>query len=143
MSTFVMPAFNPLRFANRLKAAGVPEKQAEAEAEVLHEVLAQQTQAMSDLESQFKKLSTEAKRDAEHMATKGDIALLKEDIALLKEDIALLKGDIALLKGDMVLLEAKLEAKIVIARRDTIIWLGGISIAGFGTVISILFKLMG
>lgn len=32
--------FDTLRFANRLKAAGVPDKQAEAEAEVLAEVLA-------------------------------------------------------------------------------------------------------
>ena len=32
-------AFDTLRFANRLKAAGVPDKQAEAEAEALAEVL--------------------------------------------------------------------------------------------------------
>jgi len=33
--------FDTLKFANRLKAAGVPDKQAEAEAEVLAEVLAE------------------------------------------------------------------------------------------------------
>lgn len=32
-------AFDALRFANRFKAAGVPDKQAEAEAEALAEVL--------------------------------------------------------------------------------------------------------
>ena len=31
--------FDTLKFANRLKAAGVPDKQAEAEAEVLAEAL--------------------------------------------------------------------------------------------------------
>lgn len=33
--------FDTLKFANRLKAAGVPEKQAEAETEVLAEVLSE------------------------------------------------------------------------------------------------------
>jgi len=46
-------------------------------------------------------------------------------------------------KGDIALLEAKMEARIAIARRDTIIWLGGISIAGFSTVIGVLFRLIG
>jgi hypothetical protein len=35
----VSVAFDTLKFANRLKAAGVPDKQAEAEAEALAEVL--------------------------------------------------------------------------------------------------------
>jgi len=33
MNTLALPAFNPLRFANTLKAAGVADKHAEAEAE--------------------------------------------------------------------------------------------------------------
>jgi len=42
-------------------------------------------------------------------------------------------------KGDVALLEAK----TALARRDTIIWLGGMLIAGFGTVITLLLKLLG
>jgi len=111
MSTVAVPGFNPFTFANRLKEAGVPEQQAAAEAEALHDAFIAQTQAVSALESKVMTLEGNAKRDAEHMATKADIALL--------------------------------EAKIAIARRDTIIWLGGISIAGFSTVIGVLFKLIG
>jgi len=111
MTTLTLPTFNPITFAKRLKEVGVPDKQAELEAEVLHETLTQQTQAVSALENQVKTLAAEAKRDAGDRATKGDVALL--------------------------------EAKIALARRDTIIWLGGMLIAGFGTVITLLFKLLG
>jgi len=105
MSTLAMPSFNPFTFANRLKAAGVPEKQAVAEAELLHDVLAQQTQAVSALENQVKTLAADTKRDAEQMATKGDIAESRADV---KAEIAELRGevkrDVAELRGDVKLL---------------------------------------
>jgi len=63
------------------------------------------------LENKFTALESNTKRDAEQMATKGDIALVRKEIA--------------------------------IARRDTIIWLGGMLIAGFGIVLTTLFKLLG
>jgi len=125
MTTLALPAFNPITFAKRLKDAGVPEKQAEAEAEVLHDALTQQAQAFSSLENKFTAFEGNAKRDAEQMATKGDVALVKQDVALVKADIALVRKEIA------------------IARRDTIIWLGGMLIAGFGMVLTALFKLLG
>jgi len=43
-------------------------------------------------------------------------------------------------KGDLALLQAKLEAKIAIARRDTIIWLGAISITGFVTLAGLVLN---
>jgi len=95
MTTLALPVFNPLKFANRLKEAGIPEKQAEAEAEVLHEALAVQAQAVSELEKQVKTLASDAKRDAEQMATKADIAELR---ASTKTDIAEVRGDIKLLR---------------------------------------------
>jgi len=111
MTTMTMPAFNPMKFAARLKEAGVPERQAEVEAEVLYEALAQQAKIVSALESEVTALRDSAKRDAEQMATKGDIALL--------------------------------EAKIAMARRDTIIWLGSMLVIGFSTVIAVLPRLIG
>jgi len=95
MSTLALPVFNPMKFANRLKEAGIPEKQAEAEAEVLHEALVVQAQAVSELEKQVKTLASDAKRDAEQMATKADIAELR---ASTKTDIAEVRGDIKLLR---------------------------------------------
>jgi len=98
MSTVTLSSFDTLRYVRRLRAANVPEAQAEAQAEALQSVL---DTALAEYSAQI--------------ATKADIALL----------------------------EAKLEAKIAIARRDTIIWLGGISIAGFGSVIGVFFRLLG
>jgi len=132
MTTLTMPGFNPMKFAARLKEAGVPDRQAEVEAEVLHEALAQQAQIVSALDSKVTALKDGAKRDAEQMATKGDVAAVKEDIAAVKGDIIAIRGDIALL-----------DAKITLARRDTIIWLGGMLLVGFSTVMVVLPRLLG
>jgi len=117
MNTSALPTFNPLKFANTLKAAGVSEQQAEAEAEALHDVLAAQAQAVATLENKLTALEENSKRDAGLMATKADIALVLKEIALVHKE---------------------LDAKIALARRDTIIWLGGMLIAGFGMVIGML-----
>lgn len=58
--------FNTLKFANRLKTAGVPAQQAEAEAEALSEVF---EASLSEL------------------VTKGDMRFLKNDMQLLKNDM--------------------------------------------------------
>jgi broad-specificity NMP kinase len=60
--------FDTLKFANRLKAAGVPPAQAEAEAEALAEVLADALKT-SDL------------------ATRTDVETLRREIAEAKADI--------------------------------------------------------
>jgi len=97
--------FNPLQFANRLKEAGIPDKQAEAEAEALREALAQQTQAMSALEDQVKTLAVETRRDAVGMATKGDIAEVKGEITEVKREIAEVKEYLADVRSDVRLLK--------------------------------------
>jgi len=53
--------FDTLKFANRLKAAGVPEKQAEAEAEILAEAL---------------------EVNAKNLATKEDLVMLEQRIVI-------------------------------------------------------------
>jgi hypothetical protein len=69
--------FDTLKFANTLKAAGVPAQQAEAQAVAFAEVI----------QLNFKDL-----------ANKDDMALLKTDIALLKTE---LKGDLEHLRTDL------------------------------------------
>jgi len=99
MSTLAMPAFNPFTFANKLKEAGVPEKQAVAEAELLHDVLAQQVQTVSALENQIKALTADTKRDAEQMATKGDVADVRGEVIAVRGDIKLLYWMLGMLIG--------------------------------------------
>jgi len=90
--------FNPLQFANRLKEAGIPDKQAEAEAEALREAFTQQAQAVSALADQVKTLATETRHDASGMATKEDLASAKTE---LKDDIAEVRSDVRVLKWMM------------------------------------------
>ncbi len=58
--------FDTLKFANRLKSAGVPPAQAEAEAEALAEVL---------------------EVNLEQGATRQDVALLRKDLDLLRQEM--------------------------------------------------------
>jgi len=129
MTSLTVPMFNPFAFAKRLKDVGVPEPLADAEAEILHEALAQQAQVVSALESEVAVLKENVKRDAEQMATKADIAGLKTDIELLNAKVDSKISDV--------------RKEITIARRDTIIWLGGMLIAGFGSVITLLLRFSG
>jgi len=93
MSTLAVPAFNPLKFANKLKDAGIPDKQAEAEADALHEAL---TQTVSALESKMATLENHAKQDAVQFATKDD---MRKESELLRKEIVLARRDIILWLG--------------------------------------------
>lgn len=68
--------FDTLKFANKLKAAGVPEKQAEAEAEALADVMAEAAKT-SDLTTKSDL------HDLELRVTKWVIALALTQIGLL------------------------------------------------------------
>jgi len=85
--------FNPLQFANRLKEAGIPDKQAEAEA--LREAFVQQAQAVSSLADQVRTLASDTRHDVGGMATKEDLAAAKTE---LKDDIADVRSDVRVLK---------------------------------------------
>lgn len=88
--------FDTLKFANTLKAAGVPEKQAEAQAVAFAEVM----------QVNFKEL-----------ASKDDLKILKDELKAdfkttsdnlrheIKESEQRLKGQNDLIKADMVLLK--------------------------------------
>jgi len=151
MLTLALPTFNPLHYAKRLKEAGVPDSQAEAEAEALNDVLAAQTRAVSDLGNQFKALAADTKRDVTQRVTQGDIAevrgALKSDIAEVRNE---LKGDIAEvrneLKRDIAEVRGELKNDIAEVRGDIKLlkWMLGILIAGVFTtaaaVVPLAFK---
>lgn len=86
--------FDTLKFANRLKASGVPDKHAEAEAEALAEVF----------EKNLGELAT--KRDLKELAlaTKRDLKDLELKIAA---ELAPLKWGMAVVVGGMVTLVLK------------------------------------
>jgi len=135
MPTLALPTFNPLQFSKRLKEAGVPESQAEAEAEALNEVLTAQTQVVSDLGNQLKTLAADAKRDAGQMATKGDLAEVRN---ALKGDLAEVRNE---LKADVAEVRNELKADIAEVRGDITLlkWMLGITLAGIGAIFAKLF----
>ena len=73
--------FDTLKFANTLKAAGVPDKQAEAEANAFAEII----------QIQVKDLATKADLDRQSEGLNREIAEVKKD---LKQEIAEVKKDL-------------------------------------------------
>jgi len=124
--------FDTLKFANTLKAAGVPDKQAEAEAVAFAEVIqinfrelvtkADLDQAVKDLRREIGDLRTELKRDIADV--RGEIADLRtelnREIADLRQEFRLLskdestKNDVRFAKsqGDAALLKWMLGATL-------------------------------
>ena len=79
--------FDTLKFANKLKSAGVPDKQAEAEAEALSEAL----------EVNLKELVTK-----EHLDIK-----LQQELAPIRTDLAVIKLMIGLMLAGVISLVLK------------------------------------
>ncbi len=79
--------FDTLKFANRLKAAGVPDKQAEAQAEALAEVLEVNLKELATKED-LKTLGLELRRELAE--TKADV--IKWMVGLALAQISLLVG---------------------------------------------------
>ncbi len=74
--------FDTLKYANRLKSAGVPESQANAEAEALRDVLSEALDA--SLSTKADVLSVKAELKTEMLALRTDIAMVKGDMGTLK-----------------------------------------------------------
>lgn len=86
MSTTAI-AFDTLRYADRLRSAGMPEPQAKAAVEALSEALSQAIP--------LHELATKADLDAARQSLKSEIVALKSEIvALLKAEIEASKADI-------------------------------------------------
>jgi len=101
--------FNPLQFANRLKEAGIPDKQAEAEAEALREAFAQQAQAVFALEDKVKTLASDTPYGMGGLAAKGDIVEVRGGgIADVRSDVRVLKWMMGFVLAGIVSLMMKL-----------------------------------
>ncbi len=90
MAHTLMFDFDTLQYANSLKAAGVPEKQAEVQTQMLAETLKEQGSAINNLIDN-------------HLATKHDIELVRKDIKELWLRMTITLGSIML--GGIALLQ--------------------------------------
>jgi uncharacterized protein (DUF885 family) len=133
--------FDTLKFANRLKTAGVPSTHAEAEAEALSEVF----------EANLSELAT--KQDILEFATKQDIADLRRDMEgsafALQQGFAKLRHDMDARFHNMDArfhdMDAKFEKTIVGFRNEMsemkfelLKWIIGLAVAQTGLLLGLL-----
>jgi hypothetical protein len=119
--------FNTLRFANRLKAAGVPDKQAEAEAEAIAEVFETGTLDLAT-KSDLREYESVMRNDLEKLETglRGDMEKLETG---LRNDMEKLETG---LRHEMSIKFAKVDGKIALLQ-----WMLGFVAAG---VLSLVLK---
>ncbi|KAG0176524.1 hypothetical protein DFQ28_004743, partial [Apophysomyces sp. BC1034] len=115
--------FDTLKFANRLKTAGVPSAQAEAEAELFLEAMdARIREALVDVERQQQTLETALKHAHAESESRSDNALVRLE-GKVDKGFAELRGELdkrfAEAKGEMLLLK----------------WMLGVVIAGMVSLV--------
>jgi len=133
LPTFALPPFNPLDFTNQLRKVGVPEKQAEAEAEILHEAITQYAEAFLSAYNLLASFVAATVHKAEQTDTKAEAAIVRlEDKIDARFDSSQKELDVKI---------ELLRKEIIITRRATIIWLGGMLVVGCGLILRLLTKL--
>jgi hypothetical protein len=106
--------FDTLFYANKLKAAGVPAKQAEVHAETLGEIFDENEQ---------------------NLVNKTDLKTVNDNIQMIKIE---LENKIENLKSDMLLRFASVDVRFAEMKAELIKWVVGISVAQAALIISVL-----
>lgn len=116
--------FDTLKFANTLKAAGVPDKQAEAQAAAFAELI----------QVNFKELATKEDVDRLTKATKEDIERLGKE---LRREMSDLKEE---MKREIAQFSARVDVQLATLRGEQVLlrWMMGATFAG---VIAVLVRL--
>jgi len=129
--------FDTLEYVNKLKAADVPQKQAEAQAQalrgVLDTVLVEQARQQAQIHARaLENLDTKTERAIAELKyeLKGDIAEIRNE---LKGDIAETKNEIALVRKDMEALENRLVTRLT----KVMIALIGITAGVLGCIVGV------
>jgi len=121
--------FDTLQYAKRLKDADVPDKQATVQAEALREAFSERDGQFFNVQTQVRTLSDDVKRNAEHMATKGDITLVNAEIAQVKGEIALLRKDMYSMELGLRKDTEALENRLVIRLTKSMVAVMGLGVA--------------
>ena len=136
MSVMIAPLFDTLKYVERLQDAGVPERQAKAEAEVLRDALSESLVTVlagkediriakdelqgeirafrEDLQGQIRVVKEELQDEIRTVREdlQGQIGALKEElhgeIRAIKEDIRTLQEETRAIRADMKAMEMKL-----------------------------------
>jgi len=124
--------FDSLRYAKELKAADVPPKQAEAQAEALSHAFSQQNQALEDrLEHQRQTLETGFKHEISEAETRTDSALVRLE-SKMDSGFSRVDNEFQLVRKDIQLVDQRSESRFKL-----LYWMLGVLIA---TMAPIAFK---
>ena len=118
--------FDTLKFFNRLKQAGVPPAQAEAEAEALAEVF----------ETNTAELATKQDLREYESAIRNDLGKLETG---LRNDLEKLETG---LRNEIKFSEERMSTRIAEIKFDLLKWVIGIALAQVGLLVGILVKLL-
>ena len=126
--TQVIP-IDTLAYAKRLIQAGMPQQQAEVQAQVLKEIIDNNLATKRDI--------AEVKAEIEKVRAelKADIERVKADLEKVKVE---LKADIARVKVDIERVRAELKADIAKVKADIIKWIMGMLIAQSAVIVGLM-----
>nr|VFK08718.1 MAG: Protein of unknown function (DUF1640) [Candidatus Kentron sp. LPFa]VFK25830.1 MAG: Protein of unknown function (DUF1640) [Candidatus Kentron sp. LPFa]VFK65953.1 MAG: Protein of unknown function (DUF1640) [Candidatus Kentron sp. UNK]VFK70593.1 MAG: Protein of unknown function (DUF1640) [Candidatus Kentron sp. UNK] len=108
-------AFNTLKFVNRLKSVDIPERQAEAHAEVMEEVLSSATEGLAtnadiqDVRGEMRELRSELKGEMLELRNelKGEMLGLRNE---LKGEVLELRSEIREVRSEVHALDSKMDS---------------------------------
>jgi len=104
MSTAALSSFDTLQFAKRLKEAGLPEPQAEGQAEVLRQAFDERDRAFAALENRVSTQKLLAEKESEQLASKSDVLKLDAKIDSVRKDFETLRWIMGLVLGGIIAL---------------------------------------
>jgi hypothetical protein len=114
--------FDKLAYVDRLKAAGMGEREARALAEGLDQALREEVATKTDLAAVKTELA-------------ADIAAVKTELAA---DIAAVKVDIAGVKADLVAVKHGLQVDLQATKHDMLRWMVGMAFAQTGLTVALI-----
>jgi predicted nucleic acid-binding Zn-ribbon protein len=125
--------FDKLAYVDRLKAAGMGEREARALAEGLDQALREEVATKTDLTA----VKTELAADIAAVKTElaADIAAVKIDLAAVRTE---LKADIAAVKIDLAAVRTELKADIAAVKHDMLRWMVGMAFAQVGLTVALV-----
>ena len=118
--------FDKLAYVDRLKAAGMGEREARALAEGLDQALREEVATKTDLTA----VKTELAADIAAVKTE-----LAADIAAVKTELA---ADIAAVKIDLAAVRTELKADIAAVKHDMLRWMVGMAFAQVGLTVALV-----
>ena len=114
--------FDKLAYVDRLKAAGVGEREARALAEGLDQALREEVATKTDLAAVKTDLA-------------ADIAAVKAELAA---DIAAVRTDVAAARTELVAGDHRLQVEIQTAKHDVLRWMVGMAFAQAGLTVALI-----